>query len=329
MILNLKKPIKTPDGLLIREISGNSDGSYAITFDGANLLPCVRFYNASGEPEYPMAPEDRACRLAKVFHETFGRRVEDFYGGYYTENIFPNGWTDVRAAGRNMLLDDDFKPIVANYERVWVFNCGIAIKGVEPKGSKKGMLFLDLKGRSLRVVDNVVNFVGDGCYLAEDGGTDQWSLHDFAGNQLAKKPIIGCEMTTNGSFVLTTVDGLKRLYAPDGTAVTIEVATDSVIMPDGYFIHYNDCHLIDGIYSPAGILDMKRSSIYSFKKTSNYYLLTGENVTGALYDCQGEYQGKNFKFANEQEGFAFFERGDILYIFNRFGKILSGKYVED
>lgn len=326
MILNLERPIKTSEGLLIRAISGESDGSIAVTYDGEELASAVRFYDAHGEIMYPMSPEERACRLTKVFHKTFGYHVEDFYRGYYTEEIFPNGWADVKVAGHRMLVNDDFNSVVTDYERVWVFSCGIAIKGVEPKGSKEGILFLDLKGRTLRVADDVVHFVGDGCYLAEDGDTDRWSLRDFAGNQLAKKPIINCEMTTNGSFILTTNDGWKRLYAPDGRALTVSVEKTAEIMPDGCFINYSECHLIDGIYSPDGLLD--RRSVYSFKRTDSYYLLTGEHMTGALYDSEGEYLGKGFCLVASNANFALFERGDTLYIFNQFGKVLSGKYVE-
>jgi len=325
MNFELKKPIKTPEGLLIRAISGESDGSIAVTYDGEELASAVRFYDAQGEVMYPMSPEERSGLLKKAYRQAFGDYVSDFASGYFTEEKFPNGWADVKVNRHRMLVNDEFKPIVTDYSMVRVTNCGIIIAD-GTLGSEKKFEFLNLKGQRLHTVKGIICFLGDGCYLADDPCTGKWFLCDFAGHRLTNKPITGCQMFANGSFILTTNDGFKRLYAPDGTPITIEVANESQIMPDGYVINYSECHLIDGIYSPKGILDNR--SVYSFERMDNYYLITGEDVTGALYDSAGEYLGKNFKRLSSCDNFALFERGDTLFIFNQFGKVLSGKYVE-
>lgn len=327
MILKLEKPIKIPDGKLVRAISGNRDGSFSIVFDGENFSPVVRFYDRDGKVCYPMSPYERASYLSKAYAKAFKLyRGNDFNNGYFKEEIFPNGWSDVRTGEHRFLVNEDFEPVVTDYDSIHVFNCGMVISDFRKTKSQGTMLILDLKGRPLRMVSNIVTFLGDGCYLAEKVETGVWTLFNFAGVELSKKPVTGCELFFNGSFVLTFDDGCQRYYHPDGTVKTVETK-DATVLPDGCFIQRDEYHQISGIYSPNGIMD--RRSVYRFQKTDDYYLISGEQTDGLLYDSTGNLLGKRFKLVKAEANFAFFERDNWLYVFNQFGKVLSGKYCDE
>jgi len=173
-------------------------------------------------------------------------------------------------------------------------------------------------GCPLRLVSDVVDFVGDGNILVADDDKVM-KLVSFDGTVLVDTPITSYEMFPNGRFVLVFIDGNMRMFEPDGRRKS-ELVKNSVFMPDGCFVYYEN-NLLINVYRPDGILD--RREIYSFEKAGYYYLFSGEFYNGALYNDEGEEIGKDYVLLKRQENFCLFEHNGNYELFNQFGKVAT------
>jgi hypothetical protein len=171
----------------------------------------------------------------------------------------------------------------------------------------------------LRKVDNVVAFVGDGNILVRDKRENAMALKTFAGKDMTKKPISCFESLGNGYFVLTFIDGLSKMYDSNARGRTIEVK-DSTFLPDGCFVCY-DRKLITGVYNRHGILD--RREIFSFEKTNDYYLFSGDSYNGYLYNAKGEKLGENYVLLKSKDNFTLFEHEGQIELFNQYGRVFK------
>jgi len=270
----------------------------------------TEFYRGAvlGENKCILMPKENISDYFAVWAEKgqwYASSINDVF-------IFANDWYMTSAFGTKMLYAADGKEKAKWFDKAEVFNLGFAI--AEDKNKNEWRLF-STSGLEVRKAKNVAAFLGDGNMLvySEEGKT--MSFQNFWGRELIKKPIKSFEKFSNGYFVLEFVDGLSRMYYPNGKVLSVEVG-DVSFMSDGSFVHFEG-KIISGVYGRRGILDKRE--IYSFEKAGNYYLFSGEFYNGHLYNSDGKKVGEDYILLKSQDNFALLEHEDELKLFNQYG----------
>ena len=129
--------------------------------------------------------------------------------------LFANNWYMLNKYGNNLLFNNMHELKQSNFNSAEVFNLGYALQPKKSASAGEWSLFT-LKGTFVKSYDNVVDFVGDGNVLLAIGEKEM-ELRSFTGESLLKKPVACFEKFADGTFVLTTTDGLSRMYRPDGS----------------------------------------------------------------------------------------------------------------
>lgn len=338
MFIDLNPELLIANVSEVRAIAGVRNGCFSLDVVKDNGCENLLMYNKLGQLVYEIGNNkayncgvylnNGHCLVGKV--TTDDENKTHMSGVAYLRDVlsfedaevFSNDWFALKISGKYQLFNRNFFPVADGFSKALVFKTGYALCFDNESIWK----LFTLDGSFFRTAQNVAGIVGNGNVLVRaDDGT--FKLENFRGEAIETKPIVEFSNYNDNCFVLTTDDGLSRMYDGHASRISVEVEkANTSFLPDGCFVYYEyDRKLISAIYQPTGILD--RRPVYTFKTTENHYLIDAEFDHGRLFDAKGKELGKEFDLIKDKENFALFEQEGKAKLFNQFGQVFEATIV--
>lgn len=336
MFIDFNPRIIGAHATVIEAITGVRNGCFSLAVVKNNMKSLL-MYNRFGQLSYEVnrhkglnygvSLKDGACLIGQIIKDD--NHQPHIEGMAYLGKVLPfddaevffNDWFVLKHMGTNKLYHANFSVMAQGFSKAKVFKCGYALCFDD---ATSWQLFSP-DGCFLREIHQVEDFIGNGNVLTKsDKGN--LKLENFAGQPFDFKPIIGFKKYNDNCFVLTTADGLSRMYDCDALPISVETR-DAQFLPDGCFVQFEyGGKLISSIYRPHGILDKR--PIFHFETTENYYLISAEFEKERLFDARGKELGRDFTLIKNAENFALFEHEGNIKLFNQYGLVFTFNQAE-
>ena len=339
MFIDFNPGILVSNAAEVKAIAGVRNGCFSLDIVKDNGCENLLMYNKLGQLMYEIRNNkayncgiylnNGHCLVGKV--TTDDEKKDHMSGVAYLRDVllfedaevFSNDWFVLKVNGTNMLFDRSLAKISEGFSKAVMFKTGYALCFEDESIWK----LFTLGGNFFRTAQNVAGIVGNGnVLLRADDGT--FKLENFRGDAIETKPIVEFSNYNDNYFVLTTKDGLSRMYDGQASRISVEVETSNTqFLPDKCFVQLEyGGKIVSAIYKPTGILDKR--PIYTFETTENYYLINAEFDHGRLFDAKGVELGKGFELIDAKENFALFEQEGKAKLFNQFGEVFEAKMAE-